>query len=240
MRAARSRRLARRGAPVRRHERRCAARRHRRDQRRAWCHRHPRQQRRCPAPACVRRLPASPVGRGDRDEPHCAVSGVASGRAGDDREAARQDHSRCIADRRARAAEHRALRSEQGRSTPVDARHGRRARAARHPGERHRPGLFRDRAQSRAARRPRVRCMGEAAHAGRPLGRSARDRRTRGVPRVTRSRLRHRPDDHDRRRHQRVAGGSVRPSLLWPRVGGVSEECQRSVRHRQRLASAAA
>ncbi len=66
------------------------------------------------------------------------------------------------------------------------------------------PGLLRDRDEHAAAREPGLHRLDQPAHAGRPLGRAARDRAGGRLPRLRRGLVRHRPgDDRRRRLHRR-------------------------------------
>jgi NAD(P)-dependent dehydrogenase (short-subunit alcohol dehydrogenase family) len=105
-----------------------------------------------------------------------------------------------------------------------------RARAVQHPGQRHRAGFFGTAMNAPLIDDPEFDAWVRAANAGGALGRTPGNRRRRGVPRLRRRELRHRPRAVRRRRIQRRCTDVLRPVSARPRVAW----------HRLRLASTAA
>ena len=106
-----------------------------------------------PASSAVRRSPKCrrDMGRGARAQPDQRVPrrphrGAVHGRA-----PPRQDHQHRLADERGRPQDDLALHRVEGRRAPIDPRDVRRVGGAQHPGQRHRPRLFQDGAERRAA-----------------------------------------------------------------------------------------
>ena len=82
----------------------------------------------------------------------------------------RRDHQHLLGAERARPPRHHPLHRLQGRPEDADQGHGRRVGKARHPRQRHRPRLLRDRAQRRPRRRRGLLALGRRPHPARPLG----------------------------------------------------------------------
>ena len=102
---------------------------------------------------------------------HRRVSGRPRGGPADDRaRTRRQDHQHRLARERRRSQDHCALHRRQRRHKNADPVDGGRMGRARHPGQRHRAGIYRHRNDKAVDERREVRRLGEGPHALGALG----------------------------------------------------------------------